>query len=171
MRPPLRLGIDLGGTKTEIAALDASGALRLRRRVPSPRGDYAATVAAIVALVADAERELGRRGTVGVGIPGTISALTGRVKNANSTWLNGRPLREDLEAALGPRFRLDNSVGFAANITAINKIRAASPSGAGSSFCARAGPETVKVMAPATSRATAKNLFISVSNAARTICR
>ncbi|MFM1989186.1 MAG: hypothetical protein RJA99_2143 [Pseudomonadota bacterium] len=135
MRPPLRLGIDLGGTKTEIAALDARGALRLRRRVPSPRGDYAATVTTIVALVADAERELGRRGTVGVGIPGTISALTGRVKNANSTWLNGRPLREDLEAALGRPVRIQND----ANCLAVSEAVDGAAAGAHVVFAAILG--------------------------------
>jgi fructokinase len=101
MNPPWRIGVDLGGTKVEIAALDRDGMIRLRRRTATPRDDYPATVAAIAALVAAAERELGGRGTVGIGIPGTISALTGRVKNANATWLNHQPLREDLHAALG----------------------------------------------------------------------
>lgn len=135
MSAPLRLGIDLGGTKTEIAALDERGALRLRRRVPSPRDDYAATVAAIVALVADAERELGRRGTVGVGIPGTISALTGRVKNANSTWLNRRPLREDLEAALGRPVRIQND----ANCLAVSEAVDGAAAGARVVFAAILG--------------------------------
>jgi fructokinase len=108
MEPKFRLGIDLGGTKIEIVALDGSGAERFRRRVPTPRGDYAATLEAIVALVADAERALGARGTVGVGIPGALSRATGLVKNANSTWLIGRALKQDLDRALGREVRLAN---------------------------------------------------------------
>jgi fructokinase len=108
MKRQPRLGVDLGGTKIEILALDGSGAERFRRRVPTPRGDYAATLEAIVALVADAERALGARGTVGVGIPGALSRATGLVKNANSTWLIGKPLAQDLERALGREVRLAN---------------------------------------------------------------
>jgi fructokinase len=115
-----RIGIDLGGTKIEIAALERGGAIRLRRRVPTPRDDYPATLAAIVALVREAERELGARGSVGVGIPGTISALTGRVKNANSTWLNGRPLREDLAHALGREVRVQNDANCLAVSEAVD---------------------------------------------------
>ncbi|HMS81779.1 MAG TPA: ROK family protein [Burkholderiaceae bacterium] len=131
----LRLGIDLGGTKIEIAALDGPGAPRLRRRVPTPRDDYAATVAAIAALVHDAERELGATGTVGVGIPGTISALTGRVKNANSTWLNGRPLREDLAHALGRPVRVQND----ANCLAVSEAVDGAAAGAQVVFAAILG--------------------------------
>jgi fructokinase len=104
----MRIGIDLGGTKIEIACLDERGAIVLRRRVPSPQGDYGATVAAIAGLVRDAEAATGRRGTVGVGMPGSLSPATGRVRNANSTWLNDRPLREDLEAALARPVRVRN---------------------------------------------------------------
>lgn len=131
----LRLGVDLGGTKIEIAALDGPGAPRLRRRLPTPRGDYDATLAAIAALVADAERELGARGTVGVGIPGTISALTGRVKNANSTWLNGRALREDLERALGREVRVQND----ANCLAVSEAVDGAAAGAHVVFAAILG--------------------------------
>src|SRR3954452_7846695 len=87
-----RIGIDLGGTKIEAAALDGAGNIRLRRRIATPTGDYDATVAAIADLVAAIEGELGERATVGVGIPGTIVEATGLVKNANSTWLIGRAL-------------------------------------------------------------------------------
>jgi fructokinase len=104
----MRFGIDLGGTKIEIVALDGSGRELLRRRVATPRGDYPATLAAIIELVTAAETELGRRGTVGIGIPGAESRVTGLVKNANSTWLIGQPLRRDLEAALQREVRLDN---------------------------------------------------------------
>ena len=103
-----RIGIDLGGTKIELVALDARGEERVRRRVATPRGDYAATVAAVAALVQGAETELGARGSVGVGIPGALSRVTGRVKNANSTCLIGHALREDLETALGREVRLAN---------------------------------------------------------------
>ena len=104
----LRFGIDLGGTKTELAALDESGAMRLRRRVPTPAGDYEATVEAVGALVEDAERELGARGTVGVATPGAVSLASGRIKNANSTCLNGHALREDLERRLAREVRVAN---------------------------------------------------------------
>jgi fructokinase len=99
-----RFGIDLGGTKIEILALDAGGAELLRRRVAAPRDDYAATLTAIVALVADAERELGVAAgvaSVGIGTPGSRSPRTGLLRGSNSVWLNGRPIREDLEARLG----------------------------------------------------------------------
>jgi fructokinase len=104
----MRIGIDLGGTKIEGICLDEAGSQLARRRVPAPRGDYGATVAAVAALVQALETETGRRGTVGVGIPGALSRLTGLVKNANSTWLIGRPLARDLEAALGRKVRLAN---------------------------------------------------------------
>jgi fructokinase len=100
---PLRIGVDLGGTKIEALALDAAGSEVFRKRVPTPRGDYAATLAAIAGLV----REAGT-GTVGVGIPGALSRVTGLVKNANSTWLIGKPLQQDLENAIGREVRLAN---------------------------------------------------------------
>ena len=103
-----RIGIDLGGTKIELAALDAAGAMRMRERVPTPVGDYAATVEAVGRLVDQAERELGPATSVGVATPGAISAATGLVKNANSTCLNGRPLKQDLERRLGREVRLAN---------------------------------------------------------------
>jgi fructokinase len=103
----IRIGIDLGGTKIEVLAIDELGRERARTRVATPRGDYDGTVGAIVDLVADVERAAGACGTVGVGIPGTISPATGLVKNANSTWLNGRPLGADLPS------RLDRPVRFA----------------------------------------------------------
>jgi len=99
------IGIDLGGTKIEVIALDPDGRERLRARVPTPRHDYAGTIAAIAALVA---RAGGDAGGVGIAIPGTVSRATGLVKNANSTWLNGRPLKADLEAALGRPVTLAN---------------------------------------------------------------
>ncbi|MEP7180634.1 MAG: ROK family protein [Betaproteobacteria bacterium] len=106
--PTLRIGIDLGGTKIEIIVLDADGHERLRRRVATPHGDYGATVEAVAVLVAAAERELGARGTVGVGTPGSISRATGLLRGANSVCLNGQPIRQDLEAALGRPVRVTN---------------------------------------------------------------
>ena len=99
----LRIGIDLGGTKTEALALDTTGREAFRRRVPTPRGDYEATLKTIAALVEEAGA-----GTVGVGIPGAVSHATGLVKNANSIWLIGKPLKEDLERVLGRPVRLAN---------------------------------------------------------------
>ncbi|CAA7626397.1 ROK family protein [Magnetospirillum sp. UT-4] len=105
----LRIGIDLGGTKTEAIALDrASGAELARRRVATERGSYGGTVRTIRALVEGLEAELGRRGSVGIGIPGTISPATGLVKNANSTWLIGKPFDRDLSEALARPVRLAN---------------------------------------------------------------
>ncbi|MGH8687847.1 MAG: ROK family protein [Burkholderiales bacterium] len=98
-----RIGIDLGGTKIEALVLDGDGREVFRKRVPAPGSHYEATLAAVVALV----REAGE-GTVGVGIPGAISAATGLVKNANSTHLIGHALKEDLERALGREVRLMN---------------------------------------------------------------
>ncbi len=103
----MRLGVDLGGTKTEIIALDDGGRELLRRRVPTVRS-YEGTLAAIAELVAGAESELGTKGTVGVAIPGTISRLTNLAKNANSTWLNGKPFALDLEATLRRPIRYAN---------------------------------------------------------------
>lgn len=104
----MRIGIDLGGTKIEALALDDAGHESGRYRVDTPRDDYAGTIAAMVGLVARLERETGQTATVGAGIPGSIRASTGMVKNANSTWLNGRPLREDFSAALGREARMAN---------------------------------------------------------------
>jgi fructokinase len=104
----MRIGIDLGGTKIEGIALDDLGDVRLRRRVASPHGDYEKTLNAIADLVGAIEREAGACGTVGVGIPGTISSATGLVKNANSTWLNGRPLADDLPRVLDRPVRFAN---------------------------------------------------------------
>jgi len=99
----LRIGVDLGGTKIEVLAVDATGCEVFRKRVSTPRGDYAATLAAVAGLV----REAGT-GTIGIGIPGALSRVTGLVKNANSTWLIGKPLQQDLEKAIGREVRLAN---------------------------------------------------------------
>jgi fructokinase len=107
-RKIMRIGVDLGGTKIEAAALGPDGAVLARRRLATPRGDYAATLGAIVGLVQQVESEIGHRGSVGVGIPGALSATSGLVKNASSTWLLGRPLDRDLAAALERPVRLMN---------------------------------------------------------------
>ncbi len=104
----MRIGIDLGGTKIEGIALDVAGRELVRQRVPTPQGDYGGTVEAVAALVRAIESVTDRRGTVGVGIPGALSRVTGLVKNANSICLIGRPLQGDLEAALGRPVRLAN---------------------------------------------------------------
>lgn len=104
----VRIGIDLGGTKTEVIALDARGEQLLRRRVPSPQGDYAATLAMLTKLVHDTEASLGARASVGVGTPGSISPATGLLRNSNSTWLNGQPLQRDLSARLERPIRIEN---------------------------------------------------------------
>ena len=103
----MRLGVDLGGTKTEIIALDDQGRELLRRRVPTARS-YEGTLATITQLVEQAEAELSAKGSVGLAIPGTISRLTGLAKNANSIWLNGKPFARDLEDALKRPLRLAN---------------------------------------------------------------
>jgi fructokinase len=107
-RDNFRIGIDLGGSKIEAAALDGEGRIQCRRRVPTPAGDYAGTIRAIRELVETVERELGERGTVGIGMPGALSPLTGLVKNANSTCLIGQAFDRDLMAALGRPVRLAN---------------------------------------------------------------
>jgi len=103
-----RIGIDLGGTKIEGISLDATGRELRRVRIASPQDDYRRTIDAIASVVRDLESDLAEEASVGVGIPGTLSRATGRVKNANSTWLNGEALAEDVEAALGRPVRLAN---------------------------------------------------------------
>ena len=105
---PVRIGVDLGGTKIEAVALAPGGGEAFRRRVATPRGDYDATLAAIASLVAEADRATGARGTVGVGVPGIPSRATGLMKNANSTCLIGRPLVADLERLLARPVRVAN---------------------------------------------------------------
>jgi fructokinase len=120
----VRVGVDLGGTKIEAIALGPDGGQLARRRIATPR-DYDASVDAIASLVAAVEGDAGDIGSVGVGIPGTIVAATGLVKNANSTWLNGRPLARDLERRLGRPVRVMND----ANCFAVSE--AADGAGAG----------------------------------------
>jgi len=103
-----RIGVDLGGSKIELLALDPQGEERYRKRVPTPREDYGATLKTVTALVGECEEMLGAKATVGVGIPGALSLATGRVKNSNSTCLIGRPFKQDLEQALGREVRMAN---------------------------------------------------------------
>ncbi|WP_374477305.1 ROK family protein [Zoogloea sp.] len=126
----LRIGIDLGGTKIEIIALEEDGRILARRRVATPQGDYGATVAAVAGLVAAVEGELGRRGTVGVGTPGALSLRSGLIKNANSTCLIGKPLLSDLQAALGRELRMAND----ANCFALSEAVDGAAAGAGVVF-------------------------------------
>lgn len=122
----MRIGIDLGGTKIEGIALDADGRERFRHRVATPRGDYGATVEAVASLVAQAEAIVGPS-TVGVGMPGVVSPATGLVKNANSTWLNGRPLSEDLAVRLERPVRLANDANCFALSEATDGAAAGEP--------------------------------------------
>ena len=110
MSAAARIGIDLGGTKIEAIAIDASGRQLARIRIDAPRDRYAATIRAIAGLVSRIESDIGaeRPASVGVGIPGAISPASGLIKNANSTWLIGHPLDRDLSSALGRPVRLDN---------------------------------------------------------------
>ena len=121
-----RIGIDLGGTKIEIVALDPAGTESFRRRIATPRGDYEGTIAAIASLVRAAEAAVGPA-TVGIGMPGTISPATGLVKNANSTWLNGKPLARDLVRALQRDVQLANDANCFALSEATDGAAAGQP--------------------------------------------
>ncbi|HUE89195.1 MAG TPA: ROK family protein [Vicinamibacterales bacterium] len=126
----VRIGVDVGGTKIEAIALAPTGEVVARTRVAAPQRDYAATLDAIATLVADVERTVGQPGSVGVGIPGTISSATGLVKNANSTWLIGRPLGSDLSRLLGRPVRFAND----ANCFALSEATDGAGAGARSVF-------------------------------------
>jgi fructokinase len=124
------LGVDLGGTKIEILALARGGDELLRRRVPAPRGDYAASLAAIAELVAAAERTLGVPGgrcTVGIGTPGSLSPVTGTLRGSNSVWLNGHPIGRDLEARLGRPVAIANDANCFALSEATDGAGAGAP--------------------------------------------
>ena len=114
----MRIGIDLGGTKTEVIALSEQGEQLFRHRLPTPRDDYHQTIETIASLVEMAEQATGQTGSVGMGIPGSISPYTGVVKNANSTWLNGQPFDKDLSQRLNREVRLAND----ANCLAVSEI-------------------------------------------------
>ncbi|ALR75664.1 fructokinase [[Enterobacter] lignolyticus] len=116
----MRIGIDLGGTKTEVIALSDKGEQLFRHRLPTPRDDYQQTIETIAALVAMAEKETGQSGSVGMGIPGSISPYTGVVKNANSTWLNGQPFDKDLSRRLNREVRLANDANCLAVSEAVD---------------------------------------------------
>ncbi len=103
-----RFGIDLGGTKTEIVGLDDAGMEVLRHRVPTPKDDYRETLNMIATLVRGAEVALGRRGSIGIGTPGSLSPATGLLRGSNSVCLNGKPIKADLEAVLGREVRIAN---------------------------------------------------------------
>jgi fructokinase len=130
----LRIGVDFGGTKTEVVALDEKGRELVRRRVPTPHGDYDATVATIAQLVRNVENELRARGSIGVGAPGALSR-TGLIKNANSTWLIGKPLRVDLERAVDRTIRMTND----ANCLALSEATDGAGAGARIVFAAILG--------------------------------
>ncbi len=134
MRPTIRLGIDLGGTKTEIVALDRNGTVALRRRVETPK-DYNSLLQALSGLVAGAESQLGARGSIGMAIPGSESFGTNLIKNANTTWLIGKPLRRDLEQTLGRQVRLAND----ANCFVMSEATDGAAAGAGTVFGVIAG--------------------------------
>ena len=126
----MRIGVDMGGTKIEAMALSDDGRELRRLRVPTPRDDYAGTLACIAQLVESLESALGRRGSVGIGMPGTLSPATGLVKNANSVWLIGRPLSEDLERLLRRPLRFAND----ANCFALSEATGGAASGARAVF-------------------------------------
>ena len=135
MRPTsLRLGIDLGGTKTEIMALKPGGAVALRRRVETPKS-YNGLLELLAELVAGAESELGARGTIGMAIPGSESFCTNLIKNANTTYLIGKPLRRDMEKIFGRRVRLAND----ANCFALSEASDGAAAGAATVFGVIAG--------------------------------
>ncbi len=104
----MRIGIDLGGTKIEALAIDSAGLEVARYRMDTPREDYEGTVRAIAGLVKRIEEETGQKGSVGAGVPGSVSSVTGLIKNSNSTWLNGRPLHRDLARSLDREVRVAN---------------------------------------------------------------
>ncbi len=134
----MRIGIDLGGTKIEGVVLDGAGAIVVRKRVPTPKGDYRGTVAAIVELIHHLEREVGGQPSVGIGMPGIISPVTGRVKNANSTCLNGSPMDKDIAEGLGRAVRVEND----ANCFALSEASDGAAAGRGCVFGAILGTGT-----------------------------
>lgn len=134
----VHIGIDLGGTKIEIIALNERNETLIRRRVATPAADYAAILTAIAELVDSAERELGVRAEVGIGTPGAVSIETGLIKNANSTVLIGKPFQRDLESALQRRVRMTND----ANCLALSESVDGAATDAGTVFAAILGTGT-----------------------------
>lgn len=127
MNPSFRIGIDLGGTKIEAIALDSRGSVLLRHRVPTPAGDADATIATIRDLVLEVEAKLGGTGTVGIGTPGSLSPVSGLLRNANSTCLNGLPLDQLISAALGREVRIANDANCLALSEAADGAAAGAP--------------------------------------------
>ena len=130
-----RIGIDLGGTKIELVVLHRDGNVRWRKRVPTPRHDYRATLEAIAALVREAEAAVGTTASIGIGTPGSPSPRDGRIRNANSTCLNGQALQHDLEALLERPLRLAND----ANCLAVSEAADGAAAGAHTVFAAILG--------------------------------
>lgn len=126
----IRFGIDLGGTKIEGVALERDGSELCRHRKPTPREDYVGTIEAIAEVVAQLEAQTGVRGSIGIGMPGSMSPRTGLAQNANSTWLNGRPFDRDVEARLGHPVRFAND----ANCFALSEAADGAAAGAASVF-------------------------------------
>jgi fructokinase len=116
----VRIGVDLGGTKIEAAALDENHRIVARERRPTDRQDYAALIEALAGLIEQIERQIGRQGSIGIGIPGTISLESGRIKNAYAIPLNGRPFVEDMSARLGRPVRVANDANCFALSEAID---------------------------------------------------
>lgn len=108
MTAPIHIGVDLGGTKIEAAALTQDGRLLQRERIATPRNDYPGTLEAIKGLVLKLESALGTHASIGVGTPGALSPFSGQLRNANSVWLNHRSLNTDLEHNLGRPIRIAN---------------------------------------------------------------
>jgi fructokinase len=121
----IRIGVDFGGTKVEAAALDAEGAFQARVRAPNP-GGYDAAREVVRDLIAEAEKQAGAKGSIGIGTPGSISPKTGLMRNSNSLYLNGRPFREDLEQTLGRPIRMAND----ANCLALSEATDGAAAGA-----------------------------------------
>lgn len=134
----MRIGIDLGGTKIEGVVLSGEGLIVSRKRVPTPHGDYRGTVEAIVELICHLDQQTGERPTVGIGMPGIVSPVTFRVKNANSVCLNGSPMDKDIAAALGRPVRVEND----ANCFALSEASDGAAQGRGCVFGAILGTGT-----------------------------
>ncbi|MFZ0502885.1 MAG: ROK family protein [Chthoniobacterales bacterium] len=131
----MRIGVDLGGTKIEVIALDDNGATVLKRRVKTPIGDYAGTVRTIVDLASSAQSQIGASATVGIATPGAVSPQSGLLRNSNSVVLNGKPLDRDIANALGQPVRLEND----ANCLAISEAVDGAGAGCGVVFGAILG--------------------------------
>src|SRR3972149_3556412 len=153
------MGLDIGGTKTELVALDAEGRECLRRRDATPHGCYKDALRELAAMVRDAEHELGERATVGIGLPGAVSPASGLVKNAYATPYNGKPLKADLERLLGRELRFENDANcFALSEAADGAARGArlvlgailgTGAGGGDASCARTLDRYVRRLARA----------------------